>query len=186
MNKTNVKAFFLELILALGLAVVVYTLLHFTVQHSIVDGSSMLPGLENNQRLIINKTAYLIKDPQRGDVVIIHPPVEPQKQWVKRIVGMPGDSVRVEKGQVYVNGVALLEPYIREAPAYIMATVTVPAGQYFVMGDNRNHSSDSHYGWTVARENIIGEVWLRFWPFNQWGLIHSYPLAAELQAAGAQ
>jgi signal peptidase I len=107
--------------------------------------------------------------------------VAPSKQWVKRIIGLPGDTIRVENGLVFVNGIALDEPYIKDAPHYSMAPVEVPANNYFVMGDNRNFSTDSHYGWTVSRQNLVGQAWLRFWPFKQWGIIHPYPLAKELQ-----
>lgn len=178
------KKILFEILLTLGLAAGVFLLLHSAVQHSIVEGSSMLPGLENGERLIVNKAAFLFSSPQRGEVVIIHPPVAPSKQWVKRIIGMPGDTVRVEKGAVYVNNVPLDEPYIKEKCQYSMASITVPAGNYFVMGDNRNNSTDSHYGWTVPRQNVIGEVWLRFWPIDNWGVIHPFPLSAELQAKG--
>jgi signal peptidase I len=187
MDNATLKKVYLELLITLGLAVMVYLLLHSTVQHSVVEGSSMLPGLENGQRLIVNKTAFLFKAPQRGEVVVIHPPPSissPDKQWVKRVIGLPGDTIRVEKGIVYVNNFPLDEPYIKESPHYSMANFKVPADNYFVMGDNRNASTDSHYGWTVTRQNVVGEVWLRFWPVNQWGIIHPFPLANELQAQG--
>ncbi len=174
------KGFIRELSITLACAVAIYLIFFFVIQYSIVDGSSMLPGLQNNQRLLVVKPAYLFNPPQRGDIVIIRPPVAPEKQWVKRVIGLPGDTVAVREGHVYVNGTALKEPYINEEPRYPLAPCTIPEGRYFVLGDNRNDSTDSHYGWTVPRENIVGEVWLRVWPLNQWGVVSGYPLGAEL------
>jgi len=178
------KGWVRELLITLGLAVVIFLIFQFTIQSSIVDGSSMLPGLENGQRLIVSKAAYFFSDPQRGDIIIIHPPVSPQKQWVKRVIGLPGDTVQIKNGTVYVNGIALDEPYINESPEYTYGPVTVPPENYFVMGDNRNNSTDSHYGWTVSRDQIVGEVWLRIWPVSEWGVVHGYPLDTEIEAAG--
>ena len=176
------KAFIRELVLTLALALAIFLLLQTTIQSSIVEGSSMQPSLENGQRLIVVKAVYHFRDPQRGDIIIIHPPVAaPEKQWVKRVIGLPGDTVEVKNHTVYVNNKALTEPYIRETPNYTMKLVTVEPGQYFVLGDNRNNSTDSHYGWTVAKTGIVGEVWLRLWPLSEWGLIHGYPLELELQ-----
>jgi signal peptidase I len=178
-----VKRLWWEIVLALGVALGFYLVLSFAIQNSIVEGNSMQPGLLNGQRLIVNKAAFLFQSPQRGQIVVIYPPVATSRQWVKRIIGLPGDTVRITQGRVYVNGVALSEPYIRETPQYSLAEITIPPDNYFVLGDNRNNSTDSHYGWTVPRHNIVGSVWLRFWPLNNWGLIHIYPLAAELNSA---
>jgi signal peptidase I len=131
--------------------------------------------------LIVSKAAYFFSDPQRGDIIIVHPPIDPQKEYVKRLIGLPGDTIEIKNKLVYVNGVALNEPYIKETPYYTMGSFRVPDDSYFVMGDNRNNSFDSHYGWTVTREDIVGEVWLRYWPFTGWGLIQSFPINQELQ-----
>lgn len=175
------KGFIREILITLGLAVVIFLILQTTIQSSIVDGSSMQPGLEDGQRLIVVKAAYHFSGPERGDIVIIHPPIAPQKQWVKRLIGVPGDTVEVKGGKVYVNGTSLNEPYLKSPPAYTLAPYKVPSNNYFVMGDNRNNSTDSHYGWTVTRENIVGEVWLRIWPLSEWGVVQGYPLSEELK-----
>lgn len=175
------KGLFRELAITAGLALVIFLILQTTIQSSIVEGSSMLPGLENNQRLIVVKAVYHFRDPQRGDIIIIHPPVAPDKQWVKRVIGLPGDTVEIKNHTVYVNNVALKEPYIKEAPNYTYGPFQVPAGQYFVLGDNRNNSTDSRVIGPVPKANIVGEVWLRLWPLSDWGLIHGYPLKLELQ-----
>ncbi len=175
------KGFIKELFITLGLALAIFLVLQTTIQSSIVDGSSMEPGLKDSQRLIVIKAAYHFKTPERGDIIIIHPPVAPQNQWVKRIIGLPGDSVEVKNRTVYVNGIPLDEPYINERPEYTLAPYQVPENNYFVLGDNRNASSDSHRRWTVEREDIVGEVWLRFWPLSSWGIVEGYPL--ELQVS---
>jgi signal peptidase I len=175
------KGFIRELLITLGLAIVIFLILQTTIQSSIVEGSSMQPSLQNGERLIVVKPVYTFKSPERGDIVIIHPPVAPEKEWVKRIIGIPGDTVEIKNGTVYVNNVALIEPYIKAKPEYRYGPIKVPVDNYFVLGDNRNNSTDSHTGWTVSRQNIVGGVWLRIWPFDSWGLIHGYPLTEELQ-----
>jgi signal peptidase I len=170
-----------EMLITLALAVVIFLVLQITLQSSIVDGSSMEPGLVNGQRLIVIKAAYCFKAPQRGDIIILHPPVAPENQWVKRVIGLPGDTIEIKSNRVYVNGTALEEPYIKEAPDYILPPYAVPPDNYFVLGDNRNESYDSHRKWTVSRGEIVGEVWLRFWPMDSWGIVRGYPLQEEIR-----
>ncbi len=174
------KRFWRDLLIVAGIALVIYLGVNLVSERVIVDGSSMVPSLENNQRLVILKEAYLFSPPQRGDVIIIHPPIAPEKMWVKRLIGLPGDTVEIKGGKVYVNGVALSEPYIEAPPQYTFRTHTVPAGHYFVLGDNRNDSTDSHFGWTVTRDNIIGKAWLVYWPVDEWGLVRNFDLSGQL------
>ncbi len=115
---------------------------------------------------MVIKTLYT---PQRGDIIVVYPPTGTKRQYVKRLIGLPGDTVEVKNQLVYINGTALNEPYINSPPTYTMAARTLPENAYFVLGDNRNHSSDSHFGWTVTRENIVGKAWLRYWPLNKFG-----------------
>ncbi len=173
------KGFVRELVITVGLAIVIFLVLQTTIQSSIVLGSSMEPNLENGQRLIINKAVYHFRAPERGEIVILHPPIEPQKEYVKRVIGLPGDTVEIHNGVVYVNGKALAEPYITDAPRYNLAPIKVPANNYFVLGDNRNNSNDSHEGWTVTSQGIVGEAWLRIWPLGEMGTVWNYPLGAN-------
>jgi signal peptidase I len=175
------RGFVREFLITLGVAAVIFLLFRSTANNSIVDGTSMLPGLEDGQRLIVVTAVYHFESPQRGDVVVIHPPVEPQQYFVKRIIGLPGDTIEVKRGAVYIDSMPLDEPYIKEKPRYTFAPVKIPDNNYFVLGDNRNDSEDSHFGWTVTRDNIIGEAWLRYWPLGNWGIVHGYPLSEELQ-----
>lgn len=158
-------------------AVVVFFALQVTIQVSIINGSSMEPDLHNGERLIINKVAYHFEKPARGDVIVFHPPQSPSSTpFIKRIIGLPSDTVEIKNGQVIVNGEVLAEPYIKEAPEYYMKKLTVPDNSYFVLGDNRNLSNDSHGGWTVTRGEIVGKAWVSIWPPSLWGLAPHYAL----------
>ncbi len=175
------KAFFREVAGTLLLALVIFLLLRVTVQVSIVNYTSMEPTLERNQRLVVvlNRVAYLFQKPQRGDIIIFDPPFESEKPYVKRIIGLPGESVEIRGGKVYIykdsQTLILDEPYIKEPISYVFPKYSVLEGQYFVLGDNRNVSADSHTGngWSVPRQNIIGKVWLSIWPVNRWGTVHN-------------
>ena len=120
-------------------------------------------------------TRYLFGGPQRGDVVVFHSRVEAGTDFIKRIVGLPGDLVQVRGGRVYVNGDPLDEPYVEFPADYSFplrgGALSVPDGQYFVLGDNRPDSFDSHAGWLVPVEDLIGRAWIRYWPPNQLGIV---------------
>jgi signal peptidase I len=176
------KGMLRETAITLGIAVVFYLLLQLFIQSSIVENISMQPGLIEGQRLIVVKAAYWFNGPQRGDIVIIYPPIESDKQWVKRCIGVPGDTITIQNGNVYVNGIALNEPYIKAKPNYTYSSYTVPEDEYFVLGDNRNHSEDSHFGWTVSRSDIVGKAWLRIWPLNKFGSVGNYPLNDQVES----
>jgi signal peptidase I len=180
------KGILRELLITLGLAVVLYLVLQLIIQSSIVNNVSMQPTLYEGQRLIVGKVAYLFGQPRRGDIVIVHPPIEPKSEFVKRLIGLPGDIIQIKKRVVYLNGTALVEPYIKELPLLDFGPYTVPQGQYFLMGDNRNSSNDSRTGWTVSKSEIVGKAWLRIWPPSKWGLVGNYNLSSELTPAPAK
>jgi signal peptidase I len=181
MKNDSMKGIFREATVILVLAVLLYLLLHLFVQSSIVENVSMQPGLVEGQRLIVLKSAYWFSKPQRGDVIIIYPPVQSEKQWVKRLIGLPGDTVWVNEGTVFINNIPLEEPYIKAKPDYQFGPYTVPEDQYFVLGDNRNESTDSHYGWNLTRDEIVGKAWLRIWPLNVFGMVNDYPLGLQME-----
>jgi len=174
------KPYIRELLITLALAAVIFIALRLVIQSSEVFDISMQPTLIASQRLIVIKTFF---SPQRGDIIVIYPPMENTRQYVKRLIGLPGDTVEIHGGKVYVDNVALVEPYIKAAPTYTMSTITLGPDQYFVLGDNRNNSTDSHFGWTVTRSEIVGKAWLRFWPLDKFGNPGNYSIAPELQAA---
>ena len=160
------KTISLSIFLALGIRT-------FVAEARYIPSGSMLPTLEINDRLIIDKVGYKLGDPHRGDVVVFNPTEELKKQYkdafIKRIIGLPGETVEVKNGLVFINGEPLPEKYIAEKPQYNWGPGTVPEGSYLVLGDNRNNSYDSHYWGFVPRENIIGRATVRFWPPNRVG-----------------
>jgi signal peptidase I len=151
---------------ALALALVVHL---FLAQATIVYGQSMEPNLHPNQRLIVDKFSYRLHSPQRNDIVVVDLP-DMEEMLVKRIVALPGETVEVRRGVVYVNGLAIAEPYPHDLTPYDMAPRTLGPLAYFVMGDNRGNSNDSRSFGPVTREEIIGRVWLRYWPLDQFVL----------------
>lgn len=174
-----VKAFFRDTLITLLLTIVVFFVVQNTIQVSIVNGSSMEPDLHSGQRLIVNKVAYYLGDPQRGDIIIFRPPPNPlSTPYIKRIVGLPGETVEVKSGVVYVNGKPLDEPYIKEKANYSRPAEKIAADNYYVLGDNRNNTNDSHIWGPVPRENIIGKASLSIWPPEVWGLAPNYGFEA--------
>ncbi len=174
------KAFLRETLGTLILAVIIFFVLQATLQSIIVVGPSMEPGLHDGQRLLVNKVVYYFHEPERGDVIVFHSPNTQQVNYIKRIIASPDDTVEVKGGAVYVNGSELFEPYIKDTPNYTIHQQKIPENNYFVLGDNRNNSNDSHNGWTVKREGMIGKAWLSIWPPNKWGLVPSYSLSEQL------
>jgi signal peptidase I len=177
------KPFVRELLITIGIAVIIFIGARQTIQTYEVFQTSMEPNFHQGQRVVVSKAAYFFGTPQRGDVIVFKAPEAPYEDFIKRVIGVPGDTVEVRNGFVYVNGVALDEPYIAQAPGYVMAPEKIPAGDYFVLGDNRNYSNDSHLGWLVPAGNIHGKAWLSTWPPNLWGVIPHYALSDQLAAA---
>jgi signal peptidase I len=177
------RAVLREIAITLVIAIVIFLGLQVTVQSFVIVGSSMQPSFHNEERLLINKVVYIFRQPERGEVIIFTPPNQPQADYIKRIIAIPGDRVAVQDGAVYINGTKLDEPYIKEPPTYTLPPLLIPEDNYFVLGDNRNSSNDSHRGWTLPRENIIGKAWLLFWPTSDWGLVQDYPLEEQLAAS---
>lgn len=172
-----------DLIITVVIAVAVFALLQVTVGSFKVYGLSMMPSVHDGEYIIVNKVAYCFDDPQRGEVVVFHSPNNSRSDLIKRIIALPGDTVEVKDGIVFVNDAPLVEPYISEPPKYLFYHREIPEGNYFVLGDNRNNSIDSHKGWTVPRENIIGKTCFTYWPPPEWRTIKHYNLDAGNQAA---
>jgi signal peptidase I len=163
----------LSAILAIGIR-------QFVAEARYIPSGSMLPTLQINDRLIVDKLSYRFNSPHRGDIVVFSPTDALEKQnfhdaFIKRVIGLPGDKIEVKEGKVYVNGQPIRENYIEEAPQYQMETKVVPADAYLVLGDNRNNSYDSHYWGFVPRDRIIGRAVVRFWPPNRVGEITPEP-----------
>jgi len=174
------RVFLRELFITVALALGVFLLLRFTIDTVIVLGISMEPSFHTGQRVLISKVTYRLHEPERGDVIVFQPSNGDQGEYIKRIIALPGDTVEVKNGAVYVNGTRLKEPYINSTPSYRLDGHKVPADNYFVLGDNRNHSNDSHNGWVVPRENIVGKAWVSIWPPPKWGPVPEYSLSDQL------
>jgi signal peptidase I len=163
------------LVVALILALLVRALV---AEPRFIPSDSMVPTLRIGDRLVIEKVSYRLHPPQFGDIIVFDPPAQLQTQgftkdqaFIKRIIGLPGHTVAVQNGQVYLDNQPLKEDYIAQPPDYLMPPVQVPADSYFVMGDNRNNSNDSHVWGFLPQKNIIGRAWLRFFPFDRWGRV---------------
>lgn len=172
-----------EALLALFLALCIFLAVQVTLESCQVQGYSMENSLLDGQRLLVIKTNYWFGDPQRGDVIIFHSPQEPDKNLIKRVIALPGEWVEIKGGKVYItdtNGdtFPLDEPYIIGTNGPYPRT-KVPDDGYFVLGDNRNHSSDSRKWGMLPRENIIGEAWLCYWPLGDWHILPSYSYAQD-------
>jgi signal peptidase I len=190
-----------DVVETLVLTAVIFLLVRAVVQNFKVEGKSMEPTLHNGQYLVISKASYwhldrdllsyivpgaqaasdssrgsggaawLFGEPQRGDIVVFRFPRDPSRDFIKRVIAVPGDTVEIRQGRVFVNGQFIDEAYINEAGNYTSATQKIQPGEYFVLGDNRNNSSDSHVWGTVPRDNIIGKAWLSYWPLDELGLV---------------
>ncbi len=161
-----------EIIETLLLTFFIFWLVNSLVGRYRIDGSSMNPTLQDGQYLIINNISYYLNKPQHGDVIVFHHP-KSDLNLIKRVIGLPGDRIEISNQQVKVNGVVLDEPYIEEEPQYSYSGV-VPDGEYFVLGDNRNNSSDSH-SWSFLPEgNIVGKALVIYWPPSDWEAVPHY------------
>jgi len=159
----------LEVILvAFVIAVLIRT---FLVETFVVQGPSMEPTLANGERLLVSKMTYRFHRPNRGDVVVLRYPLDPSKDYIKRVVAIGGDTVELRLGRLYVNGKLIEEPYVHEPGLYNMDSFTVPEGTVFVLGDHRTNSEDSRFFGPVKLELIKGKAILIIWPPKAIGLI---------------
>jgi signal peptidase I len=164
-----------DVVQTLLIALVFFLLVNQVTARIRVDGASMEPTLHDGELVVVNRLAYLRHEPERGDIIVLRPPIDPQRRFIKRVIGIPGDTILVQNGEVFVNGILLHEPYIAEAPLY-SGEWSVGPGEVFVLGDNRNNSADSQNWGNLDQDEIIGKAILIYWPPNQLGLIRHYDL----------
>ncbi len=174
-NNAQGSSLFREIVETLLLTVVIFVLVNTFTGRFRIDGSSMEPNLHDGEYVIVNRAVYHLHPPQRGDIIVFQR--DGTREFIKRVIGLPGDTVEIRDGRVYVNGVALDEPYIAQAPAYTMEPRTIGPNEYFVLGDNRNNSSDSHNWGQVAFNTIDGKAWVTYWPPKDWGVVPHYSYA---------
>jgi len=159
---------------------VAFFIRYFIFQPFVVDGYSMEPNFYNNEYLLVNKLSYRLSEPKRGDVIVFQAPNNPQYDYIKRIIGLPGDEITIKEGIVYLNGSFLDEKYL-EADTQTNLTninkstlkITLGEDEYFVMGDNRDHSSDSRQFGALSADHIIGKAWFNVYPLEYFGTIQS-------------
>ena len=155
------------------LTVILFLVLNTATGRFQVRGSSMEPTLHDGQYLVISKLTYWVHPPERGDIIVFEPPNNPTDDYIKRVVGLPGEQVEIREGIVWVDGVRLEEPYIANSGFYSGAW-SLGEGEYFVLGDNRNNSSDSHNWGILPEKNVVGKAWLCYWPPEEWKLVAHY------------
>ncbi len=175
----NLWLFFLDFLETIVVSLAIFAVVYiFLFQPHQVDGQSMEPNFHNGEYILTDKISYRIHEPKRGDVIVFHSPQDENVDFIKRIIGIPGDQIRLAGGYIYLNGVKLAEEYINE-PGNVLpgrflrdgAEVEIPSGQYFVMGDNRNHSSDSRDWGLLSLNGIVGRAFFRYWPLSQFGVV---------------
>ncbi len=188
-----------EILETVLMALAIFLLLQTSVMGFIVDGSSMEPNLHTGQRLLVNKAvyfrtvipviqrmmpflkqegevSYFVHPPQRGEVILFYFPRDTRQIYIKRVIGLPGETVELRGGEVYINGHQIQEPGTMPQARSPFGPITVPPNQYFVLGDNRNGSSDSRGGWTVPYNNVIGKAWLVYGRPWEWGAAPNFDL----------
>lgn len=190
-----------EVLETVVLALLIFVAVQGVVQNFRVEGTSMDPNLKNEERLLVNKGVYMRIDldilskfvpfidfgdtpkryifhgPERGDVIVFEYPNDPTRDFIKRVMGLPGDWVEIRKGVVFINGERIREPYIKNKALYDYGPEQVPPDNYFVLGDNRPNSSDSHVWGFVPADNIIGKAWVTYWPVDEAGLAPNQDLS---------
>ncbi|HET8523185.1 MAG TPA: signal peptidase I [Thermomicrobiales bacterium] len=192
-----------EILKTVALAAVIFIIARALILPYEVDGSSMVPNLQNHERVLVNQTVYYHFDvnklinllpgedrtttheifpfhsPSRGDIVVLHPPVQTDKPYIKRVIGLPGETITFRNGSVFINGTKLDEPYLHNVPTYCFRSEfcdigPIPAGYVFVLGDNRTNSSDSRYFGPVKIDDIVGKAWFTNWPLGTFGRLPHY------------
>lgn len=162
------------------IAILLFIAINLVTARIRVEGISMEPSLHDEQFLVVNRLAYRWKEPQRGDIIIFRFPSDPKRRFIKRVIGLPGDVVAVRDGQLYINGVVLDEPYITEAHQYHGEWRLSPY-EVFVLGDNRNNSSDSQNWGPLHIDEIIGKAVFVYWPLETMGVIQHYDLVVAAE-----
>ena len=166
-----------ELVETAVLTIAIFLVVRVALQKFRVEGDSMFPTLHNNEYILVNKVDYMLHPPHRGDIIVFKavPAGQPDRDFIKRVIGLPGEMVAVRSGHVYINGKQLSEDFQHAIPTYTFPQQRVPKGSYFVLGDNRNNSEDSHLWKWLPRNDIIGKAWISYWPPDELHLFDAAP-----------
>jgi signal peptidase I len=175
-KRSGFLSFLVDILETLVLSVLLFVSINIISARIRVDGDSMMPTMISGEYVAVNRLSYKLGSPQIGDIIVFHFPRDPKEEYIKRVVGLPGDVIEVMNGSVYVNGQPLDENYLNVKMNYT-GKWEVSADQLFVLGDNRNNSSDSHDWGTVPMDYVVGKAVLVYWPPPAWGLIDHVPLA---------
>jgi signal peptidase I len=159
-----------ELLQTLVVAAVIFLAVNFVTARIRVEGTSMEPSLHDGELVVVNRLAYRWGAPERGDIVVFRYPLSPDRRFIKRVIGLPGEAVSIHDGRVFINGAPLDEPYIAAPPRY-QSDWTIGPGELFVLGDNRNNSSDSQTWGPLPLEDVLGKAIVVYWPPVDAGLI---------------
>ncbi len=180
----TVKLFLRELVETIVLSVVIFLLIRQGIQNYRIESISMEPNFHEGQFVLVNKLAFKLGQPERGDVIVFHNPERPEEDFIKRVIGLPGDSIEFHDSQVFVNGFQLNEPYI-SAPTIgeEPGPIVVEPDHLFVMGDNRPNSRDSRRFGQLSMDLVVGKAWVRVWPFSKWTVVSHPDLMAGAQPA---
>jgi signal peptidase I len=206
-SRTHALGLLREVLETVVLAVLVFLIIQTVWRNFWVEGQSMEPNVHNGQYVVVDHLIYAtgfpvnilrstigrsdrgrqfldrhFHSPQRGDVIVFVPPTNSTHDYIKRVIGIPGDRVEIKQSRVYVNGQALNEPYILPGGVASWGPVVVGTGELFVMGDNRGNSNDSRAFGMLKQTKVVGKAWLCYWPPQRWGLIRHYDLGAQLAA----
>jgi signal peptidase I len=169
---SRTKSVFREFAETIVLTLLIYFLVRtFLFENYRVLGHSMDPTLDNDQFLVVNKLGYRLGEPERGDIIVFRDPRSDERKLIKRVIGLPGEVLEVQDGQVLINAQRLDEPYVANPGRYTQEATPIPEGMYFVLGDNRSNSSDSHNWGTLPRDRVVGTAWGSSWPPRLWGVI---------------
>ncbi|MCA1553639.1 MAG: signal peptidase I, partial [Chloroflexi bacterium] len=175
----SLRSFIRETLETIALTLVIFVVIRAGVQNFRIEGYSMEPNFHDGQYLLVSKVDYMLHAPERGDVIIFQAPTNMERDFIKRVIGLSGETVEIREGRVFINGQPLPQNYNTNPGTYSYGPVTVGPDQLFVLGDNRNNSSDSHSWGMLPRSDLIGKAWISYWPPQFWSIIQTPSFATS-------
>jgi signal peptidase I len=169
-SKNSIGTYAIELLQTIVLAFILYFAIDSVIARVRVENISMEPTLKPGEFIVVNKFAYRFSDIQRGDIIIFHYPEDPTEDFIKRVIGLPGEMIDINHGEVFINEHLITEPYIITPPLYV-GSWQIPENAVFVLGDNRNQSSDSHTWGFLPVQNVVGKALVIYWPVSEFKIL---------------